>query len=166
MPDRRASTDMVEVEGARIRALRLRRKRRRRNDALLTAAAVVLALVAVGAVLVHRSARVRAPAAAASSRDPVPGPAPSGPPPSFPVSGPGTFAYAAGSDEVLGAGTAAPKSYRVAVEDRTGQDVAGFAREVRAVLADPRGWTAGGDVRFQQLARDAAKVDFTVTLAT
>ena len=67
---------------------------------------------------------------------------------------------------MLGAGTAGVKAYRVAAEDGSGVDVAGFAQVVRNVLADPRGWTAGGDVRFQQVATDAKQVAFTVTLAT
>jgi len=52
------------------------------------------------------------------------------------------------------------------VENGTGQDPAGFAAAVGRILGDPRGWTAGGDVRFQQVPKDAAKVDFTIMLAT
>jgi Protein of unknown function (DUF3152) len=152
---------MPDGEGARIRRLRRRKQRQRRRRIALAAGLVVLATVAavVGLVRLHPT---RHPARASG---PVPGPA-SSPPPSFPSSGPGTFSYAPASAEVLGAGTAAVRTYRVAVEDGTGQDVGAFAQVVRTVLADPRGWTAGGDVRFQQVAVDAKQVAFTLTLAT
>ncbi len=152
-----------EEEGPRIRALRRRKQRSRRRMQFLGAAllALVALATAVGLVRLHQAQR-----SAASTAGPVPHPAESSAPPSFPASGPGTFGYAPASAEVLGAGTAGVKGYRVAAEDGSGADVAGFARVVRTVLADPRGWTAGGDVRFQQVAKDAKQVAFTVTLAT
>jgi len=114
---------------------------------------------AVGVVRIHPTSHP------ARAKSPVPGPASSAPP-SFPASGPGTFAYAPASPDALGAGTAPLKTYRVAVEDGVGSDPAGFAQAVRQVLADPRGWTAGGDVRFQQVAPDAKQVGFTIMLAS
>ena len=149
---------MPDGDGPRIRALRRRRQRRRRRTQLVATGLATLA-AAVGVVRVHPSAH---PARGAG---PVPSPVAS-PTPSVPATGPGTFSYAVGSPDVVGAGAAAVKTYRVAVEDGTGQDGAAFAQAVRQLLADPRGWTAGGDVRFQQVAPDAKQVSFTITLAT
>jgi hypothetical protein len=159
------------VEGARTRALRARRQRRRQRTALAAGLLAAAGLVAV-AGLIHLGRTAGPPVADASAADvpsasePTPGPAPAGPPPSFPVTGPDTFTYAAGSDEVLGGGTAAVKTFRVAVENGSGQDVGAFTRTVRRVLADPRGWTAGGDVRFQRVGKDAPGAQFTIMLAT
>ena len=83
----------------------------------------------------------------------------------MPDAGPGTYAYADGSDQVIGAGTGAVKKYRVAVEDGIGSAPGDFAERVRQVLADPKGWTAGGDVRFQPVTQ-SAPADFTIFLAT
>jgi len=146
------------AEGPRTRALLVRRRRRRQRTML---AAGLLALAAVVAV----AGLVRlgdGPATRAASPSAAPAPTPAA---SFPTTGPDTFTYAAGSDEVLGGGTAEVRTYRVAVEDDSGQDVAAFTQAVRRVLADPRGWTAGGDVRFQ-LGGKAAAAQFTIMLAT
>jgi hypothetical protein len=184
--DRRASTDM-RPEGPRTRALLLRRHRRRqRMVSALGVLAVAALLGVVGLAFVNRAGGHRpgsgAPAAdprtadpgtgdPGAGGDPSLGASPAGgsspgPVPSFPSSGPNSFTYAGGSDQVLGRGTADPKRYRIAVENGTGQDLAGFAGAVGRILADPRGWTAGGDVRFQQVAKDAARVDVTILLAT
>jgi hypothetical protein len=57
-------------------------------------------------------------------------------------------------------------TYRVAVErDINGLAAAAFADTVRSTLADPRGWTAGGDWRFRR-AGPGQPYDFTVYLAT
>jgi hypothetical protein len=56
--------------------------------------------------------------------------------------------------------------YRVLVEkDIKGISPGTFAAAVRATLADPRGWTAGGDVSFRRVGRTEAR-DFTVYLVT
>jgi len=56
--------------------------------------------------------------------------------------------------------------YRVKVEkDIKGVPPAAFAQAVGATLADPRGWTAGGQWRFQQVGADR-NADFTIFLAT
>ena len=135
---------------------------------LLAVGLVAVAALAAVAGLVHLGRGAGTPVAGISAAPSSPSQPPPEPEPvsSFPVSGPNTFTYAAGSDEVLGAGTAAVKNFRVAVEDRSGQDLNGFTQVVRRVLADPRGWTAGGDVRFQQLGKDAPAVQFTIMLAT
>jgi hypothetical protein len=87
------------------------------------------------------------------------------PPANVPTKGKDTYAYAAGSDQILGTGSAPVKKYLVAVENGSGQDLNGFADAVRRVLGDPRGWTAGKDVRFQQVGKDGSP-DFSITLAT
>ena len=110
---------------------------------------------------------------APESAGPVPTPtsaAPASAPPTvlpanMPTKGKDTFAYAGGNPQVLGAGSAPVRKYLVAVENGSGQDATAFADAVRRVLGDPRGWTAGGDVRFQQVAKDGAP-DFSVSLAT
>ncbi len=139
------------------RARRRRRYRRQRN------AALVLLLVAVGLAgfaLVrqrHGSGTGRRPAVTtegALAELPV----------AVASQGPGTFAYATGTGAVAGSGGAV-RRYRVAVENGTGQSADDFAAAVEEVLADPRGWTAGGTARFQRVAQgDAA--DFTVYLAS
>jgi hypothetical protein len=96
---------------------------------------------------------------------PVSDPPPAQPPATVPTKGQDTFAYAPAADQVLGTGSGPVKKYLVAVENGSGQDVSGFAAAVRRILADPRGWTAGGDVRFQQVAKDGSP-DFTISLAT
>jgi hypothetical protein len=56
--------------------------------------------------------------------------------------------------------------YRVEVEkDIKGVAPAVFAQAVGATLADPRGWTAGGHWRFQQVG-PSQHPDFTIYLAT
>jgi uncharacterized protein DUF3152 len=56
--------------------------------------------------------------------------------------------------------------YRVEVEkDIKGVPAAAFAQAVGATLADPRGWTAGGHWRFQQVG-PGRHPDFTIYLAT
>jgi hypothetical protein len=83
---------------------------------------------------------------------------------SFPETGPGTFAYAPGQGKILGtAGTL--RRYRVAVENGTGPDPAGFAATVDSVLGDPRSWIASRQLRLQRVP-GRASAEFTVFLAT
>jgi len=82
-----------------------------------------------------------------------------------PQSGPGTFAFATGTGAMLGPAGGKLRTYRVAVENSAGQQAAGFAAEVQQTLGDPRGWTAGGQVRFQRVPQ-ATTADFTIYLAT
>jgi hypothetical protein len=81
-----------------------------------------------------------------------------------PVSGPGTFTYATSTGPVHGtAGTL--KRFRVGVENGIGQDLAAFVGVVDKTFGDPRGWTAGGQLRLQRVSGQAT-ADFTVLLAT
>ncbi|MFI6822179.1 DUF3152 domain-containing protein [Micromonospora sp. NPDC050187] len=78
--------------------------------------------------------------------------------------GDGRFLVAAGDSPV--AGTDGPvHRYRVAVEAGTDQNPADFATAVDATLADPRSWTASGDLRVQRVD-GSEPADFTVYLAT
>jgi hypothetical protein len=106
---------------------------------------------------------------AAPPRRPAPMLAPpsqpaSPPPEAGPAKGDGTFAYATTAGPVAGAGGAL-KKYRVAVENGSGQQADAFAAAVEKTYGDPRGWTAGGDLRLQRVAGEGA-ADFTVFLAT
>jgi len=78
--------------------------------------------------------------------------------------GPGTFHFATGQSAVT-SGSGPLQRYRVAVEDGIGVDPATFASAVDAILADPRSWIAGGNVRFQRVA-GTAPAAFTVFLAS
>jgi Protein of unknown function (DUF3152) len=152
-------------EGPRTRALLARRRRRRQRLFVVAGVFAVTALLGVAALAYLDRSRPRDPVADPPASATA-APTAAGPAPSFPVSGPNSFSYAPGSDQVSGAGAADPKRYRVAVEDGSGQDPAGFATAVGRILGDPRGWIAGGDVRFQQVPKDAANLDFTIMLAT
>jgi hypothetical protein len=86
-------------------------------------------------------------------------------PVSYPRDGGGRFRTATGGSAVYGrAGTLL--RYRVEVEtDIWYLDIPGFADEVTQTLADPRGWTAGGQWRFQRVGADGY-TDFTIYLVT
>jgi hypothetical protein len=81
-----------------------------------------------------------------------------------PAHGSGRFAYATTRSAVLG--SAGPVGrFRVAVEQGSNEDVTDFAAQVVAILADPRSWTGGGQVRLRMVA-GGDPADFTVFLAT
>lgn len=83
---------------------------------------------------------------------------------SMPLSGASTFGYATTGGQVLGAeGTL--RRFQVAVENGIDQQPDAFATTVDRVLADPHGWTAGKDVRFQRVAGTAAS-EFMIILAS
>jgi hypothetical protein len=85
-------------------------------------------------------------------------------PDGLPARGSGRFVEAAGGSPV--AGTGGPlRRYRVVVEAGTGEDPDAFAATVDATLADPRSWTASGELRVQRVAWPETE-DFTVYLAT
>ncbi|WP_030579176.1 DUF3152 domain-containing protein [Streptomyces anulatus] len=69
-----------------------------------------------------------------------------------PASGPGTFTVARAGVTAKGRGSA----YRVEVEDGTGVDPDRAAADIAAVLADPRGWSHGGERSFRQVADGSA----------
>lgn len=83
-------------------------------------------------------------------------------PPTFPQEGEGTFRRATGSAKRIGTGRLL--RYRVEVERGLEQQPGDFARWVDRILADPRGWTAGGQWAFQRPA--GGPVDFVVRLAS
>ncbi|MFF5175931.1 DUF3152 domain-containing protein [Micromonospora sp. NPDC000089] len=103
-----------------------------------------------------------APVVAAPTRPPV---GPASPTLRYAERGTGTWRTATARGAV--AGTAGQLlRYRVAVEGGIdGIDVERFGREVAVVLADRRGWTAGGRWRLQRVGPDVP-ADFTVMLTT
>lgn len=58
------------------------------------------------------------------------------------------------------------RKYRVAVETGTPVPVDEFAAAVDRILADPRSWIAGGNVRLQRIPGGASGYNFTVYLVT
>jgi hypothetical protein len=148
----------MQPEGPRTRALLVRRRRRRQRMVLAAGLLALAAVVAVAGLVRLGGSGSAAPASSAAAPAPTPAA-------SFPTAGPDTFTYAAGAGEILGGGTGDVKTFRLAVENDTGQDIKAFTQAVRRVLADSRGWTAGGDVRFQLGGKDAA-AQFTIMLAT
>ncbi|MFJ7210080.1 DUF3152 domain-containing protein [Amycolatopsis sp. NPDC098790] len=144
------------------------------------AAVAVLALAVAGALTACEQQPVAAPAAG-----PVVmaiGEATSVPPPpaeaapvtqaapvevaiTFPRTGSGQWMFTPGSDEVAGKSGKLMR-YRIALEtDIDGVGPASFAKEIRGILGDPRGWTGGGEWRLQQVGPDD-DADFTIYLAT
>jgi hypothetical protein len=73
------------------------------------------------------------------------------------------FVVAPGSGPVTGSGELS--TYTVEVEQGILVDLAAFAAAVEQTLADPRGWTATGDVALQRVGPDAEPT-FRVRLAT
>jgi len=72
------------------------------------------------------------------------------------------WTYAPSGGPVAGSGTA--WRYRIAVEAGVAVGIGEFAQLVNSTLDDPRSWTAGGQIQFQQVGSgDAAQ--FTVWLA-
>jgi hypothetical protein len=161
-----ALSDPETMPRSRQRALARARSRQRRRR-LLALGALLVAVTLIGVDLVsgrpiggggHRAAHRAAPVPSGSA------PVSPGPSVAVPQTGPGTFAYAAGSGPMIGSkGTL--HQYRVAVENGTGQDPTAFADAAQQTLSDPRGWIAGGDVRFQRVAQNAT-AGFTLYLAT
>ncbi|MEU6389428.1 DUF3152 domain-containing protein [Streptomyces sp. NPDC046939] len=79
-----------------------------------------------------------------------------------PTSGPGTFDTAAASGASVGTGTI--RRYKVQVEQGTGISAEAAAKEIDAILGDPRGWTANGRDGFRLIA--SGPYDFEVKIAT
>ncbi|MFJ6798543.1 DUF3152 domain-containing protein [Streptomyces sp. NPDC091268] len=82
-------------------------------------------------------------------------------PPSAPATG--VFAGSALTGQPQGKGPV--RRWRVEVEDGSGVDPDAAARQVEAILGDPRGWTRDAAYGFQ-LAGAGQPVDFTVKIAT
>jgi hypothetical protein len=87
------------------------------------------------------------------------------PSPTVLKAGPGTFGYATGTSATVGQG-GAEQTYKVAVEDGVPVAPEVFATTVDLILADPRGWTASGELRLRRVPGDAAEATFTIFLAT
>ncbi len=134
---------------------------------------VLAAVVAVGALVMWR------PTAGSPFAEPTPGPVatggradaePSDPPivkpkvtPYIPARGTGRFTRPpASGDRTYGRGRL--MRYMVEVEGGLRQSPAAFARSVDAILADERGWTAGGKWAFRRV--DSGPYDFVVKLAS
>ncbi|HEU4421015.1 MAG TPA: DUF3152 domain-containing protein [Pilimelia sp.] len=82
----------------------------------------------------------------------------------FPAAGPGTFAVHPTPGPVLGrSGTL--RRFQVAVEHGVPEELGALAAMVDATLRDPRGWTAGQQMRFQRAGRGSPH-DFTFYLVT
>lgn len=81
-----------------------------------------------------------------------------------PVEGSGEFEYSNERGPIAGH-KGALRRFKVAVERGSGEDVAEFTEQVRAVLEDERSWSGSGDLRLQMVA-GPDKADFTVYLAT
>ncbi|MEW1627657.1 DUF3152 domain-containing protein [Streptomyces sp. NPDC089173] len=157
---------------------RRRRRIRRRTAGLV---ALALAAVALAALLVDRPwqngdpsvtagadtgtgddnaetplAPPPPPPAASPEPNPKPTPTPASSadddrpvrPSDVPASGPGTFTVARAGVTKSGQG----EPYRVEVEDGIGVDPDRAAEEIAAILADPRGWSHGGERSFRQVA--------------
>ncbi|MER8195245.1 DUF3152 domain-containing protein [Streptomyces microflavus] len=169
--------------GARSDSRSRSRERRRRRNRRRTAGLVVLALAAVAlvAVLIDRpwqngdpsvtagagpgtgDDNAEAPVApapppatpSAAPASPTPSPPAGERPPSasdVPASGPGTFTVARAGVTTSGKG----EPYRVEVEDGIGVDPDRAAEDIAAILADPRGWSHGGERTFRQVADKSA----------
>ncbi|WEH18249.1 DUF3152 domain-containing protein [Streptomyces sp. VNUA24] len=102
------------------------------------------------------------PSSAGPSPDGSASSSPGGKRVTIPATGPGTFRTASGGSRKVGEGT--PLRYRVEVEKGLSLSLDKVADEVEGVLADPRGWTAGGDHAFQRVSSGA--FDFVVKVAT
>jgi hypothetical protein len=169
------SQALREIRRATRAAARRRMLQRRRRSAVL-----VLLLLATGLVVVDlvrgRGSDTAQPERATTTAGPTAGaartpatarpPRPAAPqaPLRFPVTGPGTFSYPAGTGPVHGAaGTL--RRFHVAVEEDSGQDPGAFAAAVDGVFADRRGWTASKLLRLQRVPR-GAHAHFTIYLAT
>jgi hypothetical protein len=82
----------------------------------------------------------------------------------FPSSGPGSFVFATSRGAAMGT-AGMLRRFHVGVEKGVTENLAAFAATVDETLGDPRGWTAGGQVRLQRVS-PAETADFTIYLAT
>jgi hypothetical protein len=121
----------------------------------------------------HPATAPAVPATPAAPGTPVPQSSPLAPtdfapvlwlPGEFPDRGPGNFRFAGRPGEVLGE-DGPVRRFRLAVEDNLDDELAEFTVFVDDTLSADRGWTAGGQWRFQRVP-DEAGHDFTILLAT
>uniref|UniRef100_A0AB33JU22 DUF3152 domain-containing protein n=1 Tax=Kitasatospora sp. CMC57 TaxID=3231513 RepID=A0AB33JU22_9ACTN len=99
---------------------------------------------------------------AASAPPPVETPPPS-PAPVVEGKGLGTFSTVQANGPVMGKGKTLRK-FKVEVEDGIGIDAVTAAKQVQAILADPRSWTTDGKNSFQLVT--SGSYDFTVRIAS
>lgn len=144
------------------------------------AAAAVLAMAVAAALTACERQPVAAPAAGPvvtaigdatsvppppAEREPVTQTAPVEVAITFPRTGSGQWMFTPGSDDVAGTQGRLMR-YRIAIEtDIDGVGPADFARQIRGILGDRRGWTGGGQRRLQHVGPDQP-ADFTIYLAT
>lgn len=150
----------------------MRRKNRALAYVVVSVGAVVGGLMfAAGGFAIRDSSSSSSGTAATSPGDATPAPRttvkpaeapPTTAPPTFTQHGEGTFRRATGSAKRVGTGRLL--RYRVEVERGLEQQPGEFAQWVDRILADQRGWTAGGQWAFQRPA--AGAVDFVVKLAS
>jgi hypothetical protein len=156
-----------EVVRAHRHRRRMEARRRRFLIAGLMAGAGLLAALGLTRQLFFAGSDAGAPKRAVRQEAPMltaPSQPASPPPEAGAAKGDGTFAYAT-TDGLLAGANGAVKKYRVAVENGAGLQADTFAAAVEKTYADPRGWTAGGDLRLQRVKGEGA-ADFTVFLAT
>jgi hypothetical protein len=154
-----------------VRTTRHRRREQARRSRLIVAGVMLAGFVLAALGLVRQvffTAGDAGPVTVKATGDApmlAPPSQPASPPPEAgPIAGAGTFAYATTGGPIAG-GAGALKKYRVAVEDGSGQQADAFAAVIERTFADPRGWTASGQVRLQRVAGQAT-ADFTIFLAT
>ncbi|MFF1611094.1 DUF3152 domain-containing protein [Amycolatopsis sp. NPDC058278] len=124
-----------------------------------------VAAPAAGPVVMDIGDATSVPPPPAAEREPVTQSAPVEAAITFPRTGSGQWMFTPGNDEVAGKAGRLMR-YRIAIEtDIDGVGPAGFAKDIRTILGDPRGWTAGGQWRLQQVG-PADMADFTIYLAT
>lgn len=143
------------------------------------AAAAAFAVVVAGVLTACEQQPVAAPAAGpvltdigdATALPPPPGEEPKQPVTqaaqliTFPRTGSGQWMFTPGNDEVAGKSGKLMR-YRIALEtDIDGVGPAAFAKAIRGILGDPRGWTGGGEWRLQEVGPEDP-ADFTIYLAT
>ncbi|MEW2070281.1 DUF3152 domain-containing protein [Streptomyces sp. NPDC007346] len=182
-PGGRSASRSLSRSRSRSRERRRRRNRRRTVGlAVLTLAAVALVAVLVDPPWRRGDPAVTADAGTGTGPEPgsgdddadalatpappptTPAAAPTSPAPSppaderpllpsdVPASGPGTFTVARAGVTTSGKGD----PYRVEVEDGIGVDPDRAAEDIAAILADPRGWSHGGERSFRQVTDKSA----------
>lgn len=161
-----------------------RSPRRTSSRRTILTAVVVVASLATGAYVLDGLAGTGGYTAEPVRRATSPGPSPSAspspspesaapstePPPvlsrpgDFPIGGPARFRFVDEEGEVLGESGRLLR-YRLGLEQGLDEDLDEFAEFVDETLGAGRGWTAGGDLRFQRVPGRAA-YDFTIYLAS
>ncbi|WP_207400901.1 DUF3152 domain-containing protein [Actinomadura roseirufa] len=148
-----------EFEGAR--------RSRLRGVIMGVTAVVVLVGLGVGGMLVWMFMPPSAPVTSgprkpSGDRPSDPTAEPKQAPPYVPANGTGKFIRSQSAGRTVGRGKL--MRYMVEVEGGLKQSPTAFTRSVDKILADPRGWTAGGRWAFRRV--DSGSYDFVVRLAS